>query len=471
MSRIHGTRAIIEGSIESASLAQITESAKIHVDALYTGANAAVFDDGVLMPEFGGTGIDNGSNTLTMDGSLSFAGAFSTTGSFSTTLVQGANVTLTLPTVDGTLVTQAYVDGIAQSLDIKNSCRAATQEALPAVTYNNGTAGVGATLTADENGVLPAQDGVTMVVGNRLLVKHQAAPLQNGIYVVTALGDASNPFVLTRAEDADGSPANEVSGGMFTFVEQGTASAGHGFVTIFNGNIAVGTDPVNFTQFSGAGQLAAGNGLAIVGNTLAIDADYFDDVVAIDALEIADLVNNGGLVKADLQKLADLDVTANELNELNGAECTYDDFVKLHGLQVSAVSINDLVTSTDLSDTTGAAGASMVGVATGSLESTNVQAALEELQDEIDTLASAGAGSVVVDYEDKGKGDAATVLFTVANSKYIAGSLKVYINGLLMKKGAGAEEVAETSAAAGTFTFGTAPAFNDHIVVEYRYEP
>jgi hypothetical protein len=114
----------------------------------------------------------------------------------------------------------------------------------------------------------------------------------------------------------------------------------------------------------------------------------------------------------------------------------------------------------------------MVGVtATGNLESVTVQAALEELQGEIDTLAFAGAGSVVVDYEDKGMGDNTTVLRTVANSKYIAGSLKVYINGLLMKKGTGAEEVAETSAAAGTFTFGTAPAVNDHIVVEYRYNP
>lgn len=83
------------------------------------------------------------------------------------------------------------------------SVRFATAQALPAVTYANGTAGVGATLTANANGVMAAVDGVTPVAGDRMLVKNQAAPLQNGIYVVTSIGAVGAPFVLTRHYDAD----------------------------------------------------------------------------------------------------------------------------------------------------------------------------------------------------------------------------------------------------------------------------
>lgn len=77
-------------------------------------------------------------------------------------------------------------DAVFNDRDWKESVRAATTAALPAVTYANGTGGVGATLTADANGALPAQDGVTLVVNDRLLVKDQAAQLQNGIYILKA---------------------------------------------------------------------------------------------------------------------------------------------------------------------------------------------------------------------------------------------------------------------------------------------
>jgi hypothetical protein len=83
------------------------------------------------------------------------------------------------------------------------SCRFATSSALPAVTYANGTAGVGATLTANANGVMAAVDGITPVAADRMLVKNQAAALQNGIYTVTSIGAVGAPFVLTRAIDAD----------------------------------------------------------------------------------------------------------------------------------------------------------------------------------------------------------------------------------------------------------------------------
>lgn len=71
--------------------------------------------------------------------------------------------------------------------------------------YNNGISGVGATITENINGLLPAQDGVTLLVGQRLLVKNQTTVLQNGVYVVTSLGGVGSKYILTRSTDSDSS--------------------------------------------------------------------------------------------------------------------------------------------------------------------------------------------------------------------------------------------------------------------------
>lgn len=630
MSRIHGTKQIIAGSLKDAAIAADAAIQDIKLGTIATAGKVNVSAiTGVLSSANGGTGVDNGANTITIGGNLNLSSAFTTTGAFTTNLTQSANVTLALPSVNGTLATEEFVSALAQSLDPKASVRAATQAALPAVTYDNGAAGVGATLTADAVGALPAQDGVTMVAGDRLLVKNQAAALQNGIYVVTALGDASNPFILTRATDCDGSPANEVSGGMYTFVEAGTNSAGNGYVAIADGNITVGTGAINMSQFSGAGQITAGNGLVKSGNTIDIGPAYWDDIQQIDTWNVASVT---GMVQADLQKLADLDVTAAELNELNGAGCVNADFVKLHNITSSAVQLSDVATLSRLASTAAGDGASLIGVeAIANMTASNVQAALAELQAEFDALgsgtltdlqteidaiensigamvdangayvqtsgsnymdaatditgafnaldtnlknvqdevdsietamgtmidangdysafsgsnymdsaanvtsalsaldgalktasdnASAGQAEIdaienamgamvdangdfvtitgsnymgsavdvldamkaldtqlntisnnagaIVDYDNLGMGDGTTTLYTATAGAFVAGSLKVYVNGLLMSKGSGAEQVQETAPASGTFTFGTAPATDDEIIISHR---
>lgn len=168
-------------------------------------------------------------------------------------------------------VTKAQLDAVSAGLDPKASVRAATTAALPDATYNNGASGVGATLTGDLFATLPSQDGISLVVGNRLLVKNQASALQNGIYTVTDLGDGiAQGFILTRATDQDGSPASEVSGGNFTFVEAGTAQAGSGWTVLWDGNVAVGTDAVNWTQFSDI-TLNGGDMITLTGNTISVD--------------------------------------------------------------------------------------------------------------------------------------------------------------------------------------------------------
>ena len=132
--------------------------------------------------------------------------------------------------------------------DSKDSARAATTAALPASTYANGTAGVGATLTADANGVLVAQDGVTLVVGNRLLVKDQAAGLENGIYTITDVGGGAAPWILTRATDGDS--AAEVTAAIFLFIEEGTINADAGFELTTNNPITIGTTSLTFASFT-----------------------------------------------------------------------------------------------------------------------------------------------------------------------------------------------------------------------------
>lgn len=127
---------------------------------------------------------------------------------------------------------------------------AATTTTLPACTYANGTAGVGATLTGNANGALAAQDGITLTAGQRLLVKDQAAPAQNGVYTVTVVGTGSVPFILTRATDFD--TAAEIIDGATFFVGQGTTLANSSWALTVNGAITVGTTGLVFAQVSGA---------------------------------------------------------------------------------------------------------------------------------------------------------------------------------------------------------------------------
>lgn len=169
---------------------------------------------------------------------------------------------------------QALINGLT---DPKDAVRVATTAALPAVTYDNGVLGVGATLTADANGALPSQDGVALSAGQRILVKNQAAALQNGIYVVTDLGSAGTPFILTRATDASigggdatTEPAEEqVTQGMYAPVAEGTVNGSLGFLMTTIDPISLGTSALNFSQMGET--IVAGQGLTKSGSTLSVD--------------------------------------------------------------------------------------------------------------------------------------------------------------------------------------------------------
>jgi len=160
----------------------------------------------------------------------------------------------------------AAVTAAVQGLAIKPSVQEATVAALPANTYSNGASGVGATLTAVLAGVLTV-DGIAVALLDRVLVKNEVAAANNGIYVVTTLGTVSVAYILTRA--ADMNQAAEVPGA-FTFVEAGTVNAGAGFTVAGVGPYVIGTTAINWTQFSGAGEITAGAGLTKTGNTLSL---------------------------------------------------------------------------------------------------------------------------------------------------------------------------------------------------------
>ena len=132
---------------------------------------------------------------------------------------------------------------------------AATTTALPANTYNNGAAGVGATLTGTTNGALPMIDGQTLAAGQRLWVQNEATAANNGLYVVTQTGNGSAPYILTRAIDAN-TPA--ALGYGYALVLAGTKWAGYGIgVALAAPNIAIGTTALNPVAFTGSAAVAS----------------------------------------------------------------------------------------------------------------------------------------------------------------------------------------------------------------------
>jgi hypothetical protein len=164
------------------------------------------------------------------------------------------------PTQASDAATKSYVDALAEGLHVHASVVAATTASLATLTggqviYANGTAGVEATLTLEIG--LTAIDGHTLADGERILVKDEVNQAHNGIYVRTSATE------LTRAADYDS--ANEVAGGDFVFVTGGTLYNSTGWVQI-DPVSAIGTDPIVWEQFSGAGSYLPGDGLSLTGN-------------------------------------------------------------------------------------------------------------------------------------------------------------------------------------------------------------
>lgn len=177
----------------------------------------------------------------------------------------------TSPTTANDIANKSYVDGLVSTgLVYHQPVQAATAATLASitggtVTYNNGAAGVGATLTLSV--ALTILDGYTLLNTNRILVKDEANQAHNGIYTW-----ATGGTVLTRATDADtyGTGQNQLSQNDYFFTQNGTVNKGTSYVVTTIGTIVFGTTAIVFAEFSSSQVYTAGTGLTLSSNQFSV---------------------------------------------------------------------------------------------------------------------------------------------------------------------------------------------------------
>ena len=252
-----------------------------------THSTGSTWNGNTIGVAYGGTGTATGSITGT--GALTFtAGGTNTNVNLvpngtGTVDVSSKRITnLADPTGSQDAATKAYVDAVKTGLDIKDSVRVATTANLVAI-YT----GASKILTNNTTLAPIAIDGITLAVNDRVLVKDQSVASSNGIYTVTTVGTGAVAWVLTRAGDFDNTPGTEITGGAFAFVEEGTTNADSGWVLTTDGTVTLDTTNLTFVQFSGAGQISAGNGLTKTGNTIDVVGTANRISVAADSVDIA----------------------------------------------------------------------------------------------------------------------------------------------------------------------------------------
>jgi len=269
---------------------------------------------------------------------------------------------------NGTLANDAVnlsqLQGVQAGFQLKNSCRVATNAALPA--FAAAGSGVGKTITMSSVGVLTI-DGINTVLGDRILVKDEAASDANhGLYEVTTEGTVGVAAILTRVADADGNPSGEVANGLLTFIQEGTANGNTGWSLITSDPITVDTTALQFSQFQGLPSYTASNGVKLVG------VDFQSDLLA-----------SGGLKIVGTQlSIEPLDFAGTGLID-DGSDNLAIDFSTIFNEASKPIAADKL------SSNLNGEGASIIGIEdlSGNFTATDVEGALSEL-----AASSAGLG-------------------------------------------------------------------------------
>jgi hypothetical protein len=227
----------------------------------FTAISNAALDNSAIT--IGTTSISLGSSSLTLGGLTSVA------------VTQDPSNALDL-------ATKQYVDVLVTSgIHFHEPVRVESPIALTA-TYNNGTSGVGATLTNSGAQAALVIDGVTLSLNDRVLIYTQTDPVQNGIYVVSNVGSVSTNWVLTRATDADSyglASPDTLGEGSSVFVQQGDTGAGELYLCNTVGTIVFGTTPITFVQISSAQIYSAGTGLTLTGTQFSVTTNGITDAL------------------------------------------------------------------------------------------------------------------------------------------------------------------------------------------------
>lgn len=260
------------------------------------------------------------------------------------------------------LATISQVQAAAAGLNPKGSCEVKANGQIATDTgvawvYDNGTAGVGATLTAQTTGALLIDGFAGLEVGDRVLLADDT--IWNGIYEVTTLGDVGVAMVLTRAADFDGSPSNEIEKGCYTFVMGGVTSPGTGWSVSNTGPFVIGTDIINFSLFMASENTEAGNGLSKVGNTISAAVSQFI---------------LGGNAQLDGDKLAILRTSTNYTPDPGDPETTDADHLSAHlrGIDAALATVSDVAAANGILKGDGA------GNVSAAVEDTDYQGVLVE---------------------------------------------------------------------------------------------
>jgi hypothetical protein len=354
--------------------------------------------------------------------------------------------------------TKAYVDAARSGLDVKASVRAAT-------TVAGGNITLSGTQTIDD---------VSLIAGDRVLVKNQSTASENGIWVVAA-------GAWSRSEDADGTPGAEVTAGMFTFVEQGTTNADSGWVLTTDNPITLGTTGLAFAQFSGAGQIVAGDALSKTGNTLDVNVDSTSIEVFSDALRIASgaagsgLGYTAGVLSVNVSAAGGLQVSADEVEiKLNtgvsGLESTSSGLALKSNIAGTGLTFTAGVLSVNTIDLTSGTGNGVSGalpIANGGTASTSASAARTALVSDI-TVGTGVSTPALARVAAKTVGDGSTTSFVIAHNFGTRDVMvQVYVNDSLSAEYGDTvfADVSRSSANEVTVEFAVAPATNEYRVV------